>query len=216
MTAMKALLSKRCQPKPGVGDAAGGGGGCTTTGGGAVGGGGKVGIMMIGGGRVGIIGGVTTTVCGTTTVSTIAVHVGDGGVAVAVVVRVAVSDEARVATSVTVGVALGDAVALGVAVAVLVTVGEGVIVAVAVGISVSVAVGVLVRVTVAVGGGVTSCAGAAPGPTMNTIAIPMSTGLSMYWGKRTIGKCKGHTTCKPASKTDFTVASRGLEALSSL
>lgn len=172
--------------------------------------------MMIGGGRVGIIGGVTTTVCGTTTVSTIAVHVGDGGVAVAVAVRVAVSDGVRVAISVTVSVAVGDAVALGVTVAVLVTVGEGVIVAVAVGVSVDVAVGILVRVMVAVGGGVTSWAGAAPGPTMNAIAIPMSTGRSICWGKRTIGKRTGHTTCKPASKTDFTVASGGLEALSSL
>lgn len=206
MTAMKALLSKRCQPKPGVGDAAGGGGGCITTGGRAVGGGGKVGRMMIGGGSVGIIGGVTTTVCGTTTVSTIAVQVGDGGVTVAVVVRVAVSEGVRVATLVT--------VALGVTVAVLVTVGEGVIVAVAVGVSAGVAVGVLVRV--AVGCGVTSWAGAAPGPMLTMSTIPMSTGRSICWGKRTIGKRKGHTTCKPASKTDFTVASGGLEALSSL
>jgi hypothetical protein len=214
MTAMKALLSKRCQPKPGVGDAVGGGGGCTTTGGGAGGGGGKVGIMMIGGGRVGITGGVTTTVCGTTTVSTIDVHVGEGGVSVAVVARVAVSEGAWVAKSATGGVALGDAVAIGVTVAVLVTVGEGVIVAVAVGVSVDVAVRVLVRV--AVGCGVTSWAGAAPGPMLTMSTIPMSTGRSICWGKRTIGKRKGHTTCKPASKTDFTVASGELEALSSL
>ncbi|NJL57065.1 hypothetical protein HC928_19400 [bacterium] len=126
----------------------------------------------------------------------------------------AVSEGVRVAISVTVGVALGDAVALGMPVVVLVTVGDAVIVMVVVGVSVSVAVSVLVRV--AVGCSVTSWAGAAPGPTMNTIAIPMSTGRSIYWGKREIRKRKAHTTCKPASKTDFTVASGGLEALSSL
>jgi len=171
-----------------------------------VGGGGKVGIMMIGGSSVGITGGVTTTVCGTTTVSTIGVQVGDCGVAVAVAVRVAVSEGTSVAISVTVSVA----------VAVLVTVGDGVIVAVAVGISVDVAVEVLVRVATAVGCGVTSWAGAAPGPMLTMSTIPMSTGRSMYWGKWTIRKRKGHTTCKPASETDLTVASGGLDALSSL
>jgi len=162
----------------------------------------------------GIRKGVTITVCGTTTVSIMGVQVGDGGVAVSV--RVAVSEGAWVAKSVMVGaggVALGNGVALGVAVAVLVTVGDGVIVAVAVGVSVDVAVGILVRV--AVGCGVTSCAGAAPGPTMNAIAIPISTGRSMYEGKREIGKRKGHTTCKPASMTGLTLASPTPETLCS-